>query len=99
MTTKYIEVLNPTGKMKEEMIATVAGVGDLNGKVIGFVDNGKPNFDIFLSRLEELLSHKFEFAGVMSVKKGEKDTGKALNPEDMEKLAAKCHVVLNGICD
>ncbi len=99
MTINYIEVFNPTGKVKERTIATVTRAGDLNGEVIGLVDNGKPNFDIFLSRLEELLRNKFKFAGIICIKKGEKDTGAALNLEDMEKLATECHVVFNGICD
>ena len=99
MTTKYIEVLDPTGRVEHKQIKTVAGVGDLNGKVIGLVDNGKPNYVIFLARLTELLWQRFKFAEIIHLKKGEKDTGTPLNAVDMEKLVQKCHVVLNGICD
>jgi hypothetical protein len=99
MMTNYIEVLDPTGRVKQKKMETAAGVGNLNGKVIGLVDNGKPNYDIFLARLEELLHQRFKFAGIIHVKKGEKDTGTPLNTADMEKLVARCHIVLNGICD
>jgi hypothetical protein len=99
MTTKYIEVLDPTGVTGQQNIQASSGVGDLNGKFIGFIDNGKPNYDIFLARLMEKLSQRFNFAGVIHVKKKEKDTGTALNSADMEKLIKNCDIVLNGICD
>lgn len=99
MTTNYIEVLDPTGKAEQKNIQLSAGIGDLNGKFIGFIDNGKPNYDIFLARLIELLKQRFNFSGTIQVRKGEKDTGAPLNSANKEKLAAKCDIVLNGICD
>jgi hypothetical protein len=99
MTTKYIEVLNPTGETKQQNIKASSGVGDLNGKTIGFVDNGKPNYDIFLARVVELLSQRFKFDGIIQVKKKEKDTGAALNSIDVGKLVSNCDIILNGICD
>jgi len=95
----YIEVLDPIGVTAQKNVQTSGGIGDLNGKIIGFIDNGKPNYDIFLARLMELLNRRFKFAGVIHVKKKEKDTGTALNSADMEKIAANCDIVLNGICD
>jgi hypothetical protein len=95
----YIEVLDPTGITEQQNIKTSSGAGDLNGKTIGFIDNGKPNYDIFLARLMELLNGRFKFAGTMHMKKTEKDTGVALNSTSMEKLVQNCDIVLNGICD
>ena len=99
MVIKYIEVLDPTGVNGQQKIDASSGVGDLNGKTIGFIDNGKPNYDIFLARVMELLSEKFKLAGTIHVKKKEKDTGAGLNSVDMEKLINKCDTILNGICD
>jgi hypothetical protein len=99
MTTRYIEVLNPTGVTGQQNIKASSGVGDLNGKTIGFIDNGKPNYDIFLARVMELLSQKFKFAGIIHIKKKEKDTGVALNSADVEKLVRGCDIILNGMCD
>jgi hypothetical protein len=99
MTIRYIEVLEPTAISGQKNIQASSGVGDLNGKYIGFIDNGKPNYDIFLARLMELLSPRFKFTGTMHVKKKEKDTGAPLNSADMANLVAKCDIVLNGICD
>jgi hypothetical protein len=99
MTTKYIEVLDPTGVTGYQSIQASAGIGNLDGKYIGFIDNGKPNYDIFLARLMELLCQRFKFAGIIHVKKKEKDTGAGLNSADMEKLINNCDTILNGICD
>jgi len=99
MAINYIEVLDPTGINKQQNIQASSGVGNLNGKFIGFIDNGKPNYDIFLARVMELLNQRFKFAGIIHVRKKEKDTGVALNPADMEKLINNCDVILNGICD
>ena len=96
---KFIEVLDPTGVNGEQSIKTSSFIGDLNGKTIGFIDNGKPNYDIFLARLIELLSQRFKFAGIIQVRKKEKDTGSALNSVDVERLAKDCDIILNGICD
>jgi hypothetical protein len=97
--TNYIEVLDPTGVTEQQNIKVSSGVGDLNGKTIGFIDNGKPNYDIFLARLMELLNRRFKFAGTIQVKKTEKDTGIALNGSSMQKLVQNCDIILNGICD
>jgi hypothetical protein len=99
MTIKYIEVLNPTGVNKLQNIQVSTGIGNLDGKTIGFIDNGKPNYDIFLARVMELLNQRYKFARIIHVKKKEKDTGVALNSADMEKLIDSCNVILNGICD
>jgi hypothetical protein len=96
---QYIDVLDPTAKtiVKTEKLA--AFVNDLNGKVIGFVDNRKPNFDIFLERLERTLSDKFLFAGIIHLKKGGTGATVPMTPAEMEKLIGKCDVVVYGVCD
>ena len=99
MTARNIVVYDPSGIKKQQVVTKSAGVGHLNGKYIGFIDNGKPNYDVFLSRLVELLSERFTFAGVIQVKKKEKDTGAALNEAEINKLAQNCDIILNGICD
>ncbi len=95
----YIEVFDPTGKVEQHSIEASSGLAELNGKVIGLVDNGKPNYDIFLDRVKELLGVKFEFAETVHIKKGNNDTGAPLNADDINRLATRCDIVLNGICD
>jgi hypothetical protein len=96
---EYIDVLDPTAKTtaKQERMAT--SLNDLNGKVIGLVDNRKPNFDIFLERVENALCQRFQFAEIVRLKKGGTGATVPLTPEEMKQLAPKCDAVVNGICD
>ncbi|MFC1867482.1 hypothetical protein ACFL0H_05045 [Thermodesulfobacteriota bacterium] len=100
MTTKLIEVLDPTAKAVGVGLEIAPRIDDLNGKVIGLLDNGKPNFDIFLARIEELLCQRFKFSDVVRVSKGGGMSGAArLSVEQMDNFAAKCDAVVNGMCD
>jgi hypothetical protein len=97
--TEYIDVLDPTAKttVKQEKLA--ASLNDLNGKRIGLVDNRKPNFDIFLERLEKALSQRFQFAGIVRLKKGGTGATVPMTPGEMEQLVGKCDAVVYGVCD
>jgi hypothetical protein len=96
---EYIEILDPTAKTTVKPEKTAPGLNDLNGKVIGLVDNRKPNFDIFLERLEELLSQRIRFAGIVHLKKGGTGATVPLTPREMEELVVKCDAVVYGVCD
>jgi hypothetical protein len=96
---EFIHVLDPTAEttVKQEQIAT--GLDDLNGKVIGLVDNRKPNFDIFLERVEKALCQKFRFADIVRLKKGGTGATVPMTPEEMERLAPLCDAVVYGVSD
>ena len=96
---EYITVLDPTAAttVKQEAMATC--LNDLNGKVIGFVDNRKPNFDIFLDHVVAALRKKFQFADTVHIKKGGTGATVPLTPEEMKQLAPKCDAIVYGICD
>ena len=57
-----IEILVPIAEPKIKKISVVSGLGDLNGKIVGFLWNGKPNGDILLQRIKDHLSQKFNLA-------------------------------------
>ena len=96
---EYIEVLDPTAPttVKQEPMAIC--LNGLNGKVIGFVDNRKPNFDLFLERVETALRERFQFAEIVHLKKGGTGATVPLTPEEMRQLAPRCDAVVYGICD
>ena len=55
-----LEVLNPRGVLMEQMLLSpTPRLTDLNGKVVGFYDNGKPGVVNFYTVLEELLKKRF----------------------------------------
>jgi hypothetical protein len=97
--TDYIEVLDPTAQTTARPEIMAAGLPDLNGKVIGLVDNRKPNFDIFLERLETSLSQRFQFAGIVRLKKGGTGATVPLTPAEMNELVSRCDAVVYGVCD
>lgn len=94
-----IEVWNPTGRVPKVEFRISPRIGDLNGKILGFLDNGKSNFDIFAARLEELLRRDFNLAEVVYVHKGHLGGTSVLAVDRMEEFAAKCDAVINGSCD
>jgi hypothetical protein len=96
---EHIDVLDPTAKTTVRQERMAMGLTDLNGKVIGLVDNRKPNFDIFLERVENLLCQRFQFTEIVHLKKGGTGATVPLTPEEMEQLAPKCDVVVYGVCD
>ena len=96
---EFIVVLNPTAKTTIRQEQMAPGLDDLNGKVIGLVDNRKPNFDIFLERVEKALSQRFQFAKIIRLKKGGTGATVPMTPEEMEQLAPACDTVVYGISD
>ena len=94
-----IKVLSPAGIPPKGKFQISPRMGNLNEKVICFVDNGKPNFDIYLERLEQLLRQRYQLAEVIHIKKGHLGAGKALPPEQVQELANKCHGAIVGSCD
>jgi hypothetical protein len=96
---EFIDVLDPTAKTTTRQEQMAGGLDDLNGKVIGLVDNRKPNFDIFLERVEKAFSQKFPSAEIVRLIKGGTGATVPLTPEEMEQLAPKCDAVVYGVSD
>jgi hypothetical protein len=96
---EYIDVLDPTAKttVRQEKIAS--GLADLNGKAIGLVDNRKPNFDIFLEKVEKVLCQRFQFSDIVRLKKGGTGATVPLTSEEIEQLVPKCDAIICGVCD
>ena len=57
-----IEILIPTAEPKIKTIAVNSRLNDLNGKIVGFLWNEKPNGDILLQRIKDHLSQRFNLA-------------------------------------
>jgi hypothetical protein len=92
-------VLNPEGKARTstERIAALPQFPDLRGKIVGLLDNSKPNADKLEQRFEELLKEKCGVAGVISRRKISAQQG-ALK-QDLDELAAKADFVISGLGD
>lgn len=69
----------------------------LEGKVVGFIDNVKPNFHFLVDDLAELLIGKY---GVFSVIKRRKRTASVPAPEDIiADVTRQCDLVITGSGD
>jgi hypothetical protein len=92
-------VLSPEGKAQTSA-ARVAGLPqftDLRGKVLGLLDNSKPNADKLAERFADLLKEKY---GVASVITRRKLTAQQGAPKQyLNELAAQADFVLSGLGD
>jgi hypothetical protein len=97
MGAKTIEVLDPTAKARTQAVPLAPRVHDLNGKMIGFLWNEKPNGDILLRRIKDRLSQEFPGNGTAW---HEKETASmpAAAPI-IEELAETSDFVINAIGD
>ncbi len=69
----------------------------LAGKVIGFIDNSKPNFNLLVDDLSELMVGKYGVAGVIKRRKRSASQGAA--EAVMKELTEQCDAVITGSGD
>ena len=92
-------VLSPEGKAQTSA-AKVAGLPqftDLRGKVLGLLDNSKPNADKLAERFAELLKEKYGVANVITRRKLTAQQGAP--KQYLDELAAQADIVLSGLGD
>jgi hypothetical protein len=92
-------VLSPEGKAQTSA-AKVAGLPqftDLRGKVIGLLDNSKPNADKLAQRFAQLLKEKYGVANVITRRKLTAQQGAP--KQYLDDLAAQADFVLSGLGD
>jgi hypothetical protein len=92
-------VLSPEGKAKSSAakIAPVARFTSLQGKIIGVLDNSKPNADKLAERLAVLLQERYGVAKVITRRKLTAQQGAP--KQYIEELAAQTDFVLAGLGD
>ncbi len=90
-----VKLLVPEGRVRTVPIALAPRLGGLEGKVIGFMNNGKPNANILLSRLSSLMQKKY---GLLETRSRSKQL--VSEPADfVEELANECQGVINSVGD
>lgn len=91
-----IQVLEPIGERDIEPQEIAERVDGLKGKNIGILNNSKPNTNIFLERVMELLADEFK---IKDFKYFQKTMAGSPADEDIVEELEKCDVVINGIGD
>jgi len=92
-------VLSPEGKAQSSAakVASVPQFADLRGKVIGLLDNSKPNADKLAERFAELLKERYGVAKVISRRKLTAQQGAP--KQYLDELASQADFVISGLGD
>jgi hypothetical protein len=92
-------VLSPEGKAQSSAsrVAAVPRLSDLRGKVVGLLDNSKPNADKLEERFEQLLRERLGIAGVVKRRKltAQQGAPKAY----LDELASQADFIISGLGD
>lgn len=92
-------ILNPEGKAQTSAsrVAAVPRFPNLRGKVVGLLDNSKPNADKLEERFEQLLKEKYGVAGVVKRRKltAQQGAPKAY----LDELASQADFIISGLGD
>jgi hypothetical protein len=87
--------LDPTAERQPVARSLAPRPAGLEGKVVGLLDISKPRGDVFLDRLEALLSER----GVRTLR-FRKPTFAKVAPVDLRhEIATKCDVVIEALAD
>ncbi len=92
-----MQVFDPTAPVAGATQNLRRTVGDLRGKVIGFIDNTKPNFNLLVDDLAVLLAERYGVKSVIKQVKRSVATPAAANV--LDDLATQCDLVITGSGD
>jgi hypothetical protein len=90
-------VYDPTAPSSTERRAQRHPLDGLAGKVIGFIDNTKPNFNHLVDELGELLVSRYGVKAV--VKRRKTNSGSAASGEIIHDIVDQCDAVVTGSGD
>jgi hypothetical protein len=90
-------IYDPTVRYGAEPQQLRRTLDNLKGKVVGFIDNRKPNFNHLVDDVAELLIEKYGVASV--IKRGKPATAVPAPEAVMQELAAECDLVITGSGD
>ena len=92
-----LQVYDPVAPCLTKPQQAAAALQGLSGKVIGFIDNSKPNFQYLVDDLAELLKEKHGVAGV--VKRRKRSASQGAPDAVMNELVEQCDAVITGSGD
>jgi hypothetical protein len=87
----------PEAETATAATATKALIAGLAGKVVGFIDNAKPNFHILADELSELLVSRYGVARVVRYQK--RAASVPAEKEVIARFADECDLVICGSGD
>ena len=95
--TERLLVLDPTTGPEEGGLELAPRSGSLEGKIVGLLDNSKPNSDEILRYVGEILRERYGVAELVFASKSDSSTSA---PSDiLDQLVQRCHFAVTGIGD
>lgn len=94
MKTTLIE---PTAPVRPQAAGEAFRLDGLQGKVVGFIDNAKPNFDHLAADIGALLTARHGVARVVTHRK--RAASLPVADEALQRLTAECDLVIAGSGD
>jgi hypothetical protein len=95
--TANIVILDPSAPPPSASASKAWRLDQLAGKVVGFIDNAKPNFNHLVDELAELLMSRHGVARVVKARK--RAASVPVDKAALEELTAQCDVVITGSGD
>ncbi|MCC6533217.1 MAG: hypothetical protein IT531_11755 [Burkholderiales bacterium] len=90
-------IYDPTAPATAQARYSSRTLDRLQGKVVGFIDNAKPNFNHLVDDLTGLLMQRYGVASV--VKRAKRGASMPAAAAVVEELAAQCDLVITGSGD
>jgi hypothetical protein len=97
MTTESSLVFDPTSPSYNVARQAAPPLGSLKGKVVGIIDNSKPNFEHLAADLETLLTGRYGAARVVTHRK--RSASISAGAPVLDQLAKECDLVITGSGD
>lgn len=88
-------LLNPRGVFHHEEVPIAPRPSSLDQKVLGLLDNSKPNADRFLNHVEKFITERVAIPEIVRIRKSAASGPASLTPEFFQ----KCDVVINAFGD
>lgn len=87
-----IEVLSPAGKAKQNPQGMAERLATLDGKVVGILDNGKPNADLLLREVADKLKSRYGISEVIAFRK--RTVNEAASQDILQSLSSRADAVV-----
>ena len=88
-------LFNPRGRFNYASHPIASRLDSLHDKVLGVIDNGKVNADLFLDNIENLLCQTFDITTVRKIRKTRVGTPASFSQE----FFRECDFVVNAFGD
>jgi hypothetical protein len=90
-------ILDPGAPEAQAAPVAVPMLDDIRGKVVSFIDNTKPNFNLLADDMADLLVRDYGAAGVLRHRKRAPSDG--VSAAVLDELAGSCDLVIAGSGD